>query len=317
MKKNSLSKHAGDPLLKLCYLTLQDLSGDEHREMTYRELAERFFVDTKTARRIIAILENFVSHECNETIALEGASYNEIQRNPHSNPYYMPKLRLTLSETEALLNALVSTGLENNDLILDKLSSYTAYDADIDEILKQNYTADHTSHYSISPWTIAICCLSKQRFSFNYRKHDGSIKSYVVDPLYVMYKDSRWYMNAWDIEDDKQKFFVLSKMKQLTPINIPAEAHNFKKLSSFTFNGDEKIEITFKNGAFFDIISHSALEYLRHDEKDIVVLHDATQPEWIARQIVAGGGKITTNDKQVQKEAKRYASELINKAKSF
>ena len=316
MKKNSISKHAGEPLLKLCYQTLFDLSGDDHREITYRELAEKFFIDNNTARRIIAILENFVAEDINQHIALEGASYEAIQRNPHAEPYYVPHLRLTLSETKALLSALVSTGLENNDDILNKLECVSASGANLEEILQQNYTADHTSHYTISPWKIAICCLSRQRFEFKYRKSDGSIKLYKADPLYVMYKDGRWYMNAWDIEDDHQKFFVLSKMKDLKPTGTPAEKHNYKKLNSFTFSEEDLIGVTFKNGSYFDILSHSALSEIQKDGDDIVARHDASQPTWIAKQVAASGGMITTSSKRVQNEAKNYAMLLIEKAKS-
>ncbi len=315
MKKNSLSKHAAEPLLKLCYIILLNLSGENHKEITYQDISKSLFVDRDASKRIIAILENLVVEDINQGIALEGISYESLHRNPYSEPYYVPQLRLTLRETKALLRALISTGLENNDEILGRLSSYVAKNADIDEILKQNYTADHTSYYAISPWKITICCLSKQRFSFDYRRGDGTLKSYSVDPLYVMYKEGRWYMNAWDVATDQQKFFLLSKMRNLQPLGMKAENHDYKKLNSFTFTGNEKIEVTFKNGAYFDVISHSALEQINSDTSDILALHDATQPDWIAKQVAASGGLISTNCTKVNQQAKAYAKELIDKAK--
>ncbi len=315
MKKNSLSKHAAEPLLKLCYLTLYELSGEQVHEVSYRELVDKFFIDNNTARRIIAILENFVAEDINEHIALEGSSYEAVQRNPHAEPYYIPQIRLTLRETKALLSSLVSTGLEHNDDILGKLKSVSAKEADINQILSQNFTADHTSHYSISPWKIAICCLSKQRFQFKYRKSNGILKDYLADPLYVMYKDGRWYMNAWDVQDHMQKFFVLSKMKDMKPAGCPAEEHAYTKLNSFTFSGEKEIEVNFNKGAYFDIVSHSALEQIERTGDDIIALHDATHPEWIAKQIASSDGLITSSDERVKKAAKSYAEMLIEKAK--
>ncbi len=317
MKKNSLSKHAAEPLLKLCYLTLLELSGDEEKEVTYQNLSDRFFINNKTARRIIALLENFVSEPLNESIVLDGYSYDALQRNPVANPFYMPRLRLTVRETKALISALISTGLEHNDDILKKFENYASINADINEILKQNYTAEHTSKHSITPWKIAICCLSKKRFTFQYRKSDGSLKDYIVDPLYVMHKDGRWYINAWDIEDDKQKFFVLSKMKNLAPLNMEAEKHDYRKLNSFTFPGEEYSKIRFKEGAYYDIISHSSLESVEIDGTDIVAIHDASAPDWSAKLVAASEGKITTSNTKVKDEARRYASSLIEKAKSL
>ncbi len=317
MKQNSISKHANEPLLRLCYLTLLLLSGETTIELTSQNISERFFIDAKTARRIIALLENLVAEDTNAHLALEGASYDTIRRNPHSNAFELPSLRLTERETTAFLSSLISTGLENNDATLSKLDNLIPVDANVDEILKQNYTADHTSHHSISPWKIAICCLSKQRFTFDYRRNDGKMKSYVVDPLYVMYKEERWYMNAWDIEEDKQKLYILSKMKNLKPTNLPAEIHDYVKRNTFTFDGIEKTTVSFKNRNHFDVIGHSSFEIVDVNEDEITAFHDSSQPLWIAKQVAASGGTITTNSETVQNEASLYARKLIEKAKSL
>ncbi len=317
MKKDSLSKHSANSLLRIAYITLYNLSGDESKEISYRDIAESFFVNEKTAHRVIALLENFVSDECNETIALEGYTYNEIQRSPHAEPFYVPQLRLTLSETQALLGALASTGLENCDSIFNKLPDCFACEADVNEILNQSYPANSESLGDITPLIISTFILNKLRLEFTYRKHDGSIKSYEVDPLYVMYKDDHWYMNAWDVKDDIQKFFVLSKMIKITSLNKNSEEHDYKHLNSFTFEGDEKSEITFKGGSYYDAISHSAFELIDDTGDDIVVLHNSSHPDWIARQVAASDGKITTSNKAINEEAKRYAISLINKARSI
>ncbi len=316
MKKNSLSKHAGEPLLKLSYLTLLLLSGDTNIELNYHNIADRFFIDTKTARRIIALLENFVCEDINAHIALEGSSYNVIRRNPHSEPYTLPQLRLTQHEIQAFLSALISTGLEHHDEILKKIEVLAPIDSDIDEILKQNYTADHTSHHAITPWVIAICCLSHKRFTFEYRRKDGTLKNYVVDPLYVMYKEERWYMNAWDVEDDKQKFFLLSKMKNLDRTGLDAEEHTYTRLNTFTFDSKDQCSVRFKKPLYFDIIGHSGFSDIKREEASVEVSHTCSQPDWIARQVAAGNGHIICENEIVNVEAKKFAQSLLEKARS-
>ncbi len=317
MKKNNLSKHAGEPLVKLCYLTLLLLSGDTNIELNYHNIADRFFIDTKTARRIIALLENFVCEDINTHIALEGSSYDSIRRNPHSEIYTLPQLRLTQSEIQAFLSALISTGLENNNYILKKLEAVAPVDSDIDEILSQNYTADHTSHHAITPWMITICCLSHQRFTFDYRRKDGSLKTYIVDPLYPMYKEERWYLNAWDIEDNIQKYFLLSKMKKLAPADCSAEEHQYVKLNSFTFDGEETSVVRFENPTYFDIIGHAGFSDIKRDETSVEVSHTCSQPDWIAKQVAAGNGQIICENEIVNVGAKKFAQSLLEKARSI
>ncbi len=315
MKKNSISKHANEPLLRLCYMTLLLLSGETNIELTYHNLADRYFIDKKTAQRIIALLENFVCEDINSNIALEGASYDAIHRSPHAEAFWLPELKLTQRESTALLGSLISTGLENSNPTLEKIKHVVSSDVDVDDILRQNYTADHTSHHAISPWMVAVCCLSKRRFTFDYRTREGDIKGYTVDPLYIMYKEERWYMNAWDIEADKQKFFLLSKMKNLAPTQSMAEEHDYIKRNSFTFDGVEKNEVTFKNGKYFYLVGHSTFEDIANKQGDIVALHDSSQPYWLAKQVAASGGNITTNSESVQEEAKKYAYDLLEKAR--
>ncbi len=318
MQKNSLSKHAEEPLLKLCYLTLLALSGEEAKEISYHSLSKRFFIEGKTARRIIAILENFVSEDINENIAIEGSSYNDIRRNPHADAFYLPALRLTHRETNALINALISTGLENNDAIISKLQKFAPKDTDINEIFRQNYTADHTTHHQVSPWMIVVCCLSKNRFEFLYNKNDGQVQKYTVDPLYVIYQEDRWYMSAWDTDADMQKYFVLSKMSNLKQAGQKAFDHDYTYVNSFIFEGDTHAKVTFEKIDYYNIIGHSAFKDIDYNtkKKNVEVTVNTTNPEWIAKQIAAGGGLVHTDNELVNKEAVRYAHELIKKAKS-
>ncbi len=304
-------------MLRICYHILLLLSGDSNVELTYKNIADRFFIDYFAARKAIAILDNLAAVDINQHMALEGADYNKIRRSPIAQGYYLPQLKLTQKETEAFASALISQGLETQDVILDGVANRIPNNISFNTLIEQSARLNPQERSTIMPWQIDVCALAGVRIKFKYRNNKGVSKEYIVDPLYNYYKEDRWYTSVWDIEADKQKTFVIDKIQDLQPAGKSDKHPDHIRKNDFIFEGDNVCKVTFKDGKYYEFLGHSNLKDYQKEGEDIVVSHTCINPIWIVSKIAASDGQISTNNEDINQQAREYAAQLLEKAKSL
>ena len=80
--------------------------------------------------------------------------------------------------------------------------------------------------------TLRDCILKKRQVSFDYFRGDGNMEKRLIHPWKLVYKGQAWYLQGWCTSRKAERFFKLTRMRNVTPT---AKSANITKAAADDF----------------------------------------------------------------------------------
>lgn len=225
-------------------------------------------------------------------------------------------LRLTESETDALLLALEWLGIADDDPLRDKLVPYFSLESSPD--VKRYYNCFRTdSNASELLTTIAHAIALNHQLYFTYMGlNDSAPKRRHVQPEKVRLTSGFWHLDASDFDRNGQaRDFRLDRMTDLEEISSRTKPQTTNEELS---REPEKrtVHITFRDSRYLTLLYWVGLTFEEPDETGAVRAETYYFPEspYLPRMIAACGGTATTDDPLLDENIKAYARQMLAEA---
>ena len=208
-------------LFEIVYILL------DKRQVTARELAQRFEVSARTVYRDIEVLS-----QAGIPIYMSKGKGGGISLLDN---YVLNKSLLSDSEQKEILAALQGLNAVSHpeaDSILSKLGrlfnkeDYSWVDVDF-----SHWGEGNSEKYNI----IKTAILDKRVIRFNYSSSYGQNSKREAEPLQLYFKDKTWYLKAYCLTRKAYRIFRLTRMKAVKPT---AEIFEKKQFDSSVFKDD-------------------------------------------------------------------------------
>ena len=199
-------------LFEIVYLLL------ERKNITAKELAEKFEVSVRTIYRDVEILSSAHIPIYASKGKKGGISILE--------DFVLDKTLLSEDEQYQILFALQGMekiGVQNGQVFLDKMSSFFQKGkTNWIEVDLSNWSKIDGKNESFAIIKEAI--LTRKVLQFVYFNSNGEEKKRIVEPLQIYFKDKAWYLKAFAREAQDYRFFKIARMR-----NIEILEENFER----------------------------------------------------------------------------------------
>ena len=199
-----------DQLFEFVYILI------DKKQTTANEMAKRFGVSTRTIYRWI------------DALSVSGVPVYSLKGRGGgiaiSENYALDKRILSEEERLAIVSSLKAfnslacnpaSAVNANIKAAEKISGLVAKDTDWLEV-------------DFSPWspegnevrqlfgTLRECILKKRQVSFDYFDGRGKTEHRIVHPWKLIYKGQAWYLQGWCTSRQAERFFKLSRMRNVS-----------------------------------------------------------------------------------------------------
>jgi proteasome accessory factor C len=279
----------------------------EGRAITAENISNSLGVSFDDARHLIALvsmgsgesidyLPVILSDEDDEVQLMEGALLAA------------PRVRLTRSETIALVAALSELGIEESDPLVQTLtSSYVAPAFSVDDISRSLETPSSASDGK----TLRLCsqAISEGRaLGFWYTPvTGGSGMNRLVVPQRVRRTDDSWYLDAFDMARGADRVFRLDRMSGAVLYDIPS---NLRKQQEKSI--DRMVTVRFEAPEYLNLFNWEGLVLLAREGDTTTVRLPLYGGDWLARHLAACGGTVRTGDQALARQIADYAGRTLN-----
>lgn len=285
-----------DQLFEFVYILI------DKKQTTASEMAERFGVSTRTIYRWL------------EALSVSGVPvYSQKGRGGGiaiSEKYALDKR--ILSEEERI--AIVSSVKALNNLTGNSASVANANMKAAEKISGLVTTDTDWLEVDFSPWspegsevrklfsTLKDSILKRRQVSFDYFRGDGNAEHRTVHPWKLVYKGQAWYLQGWCTTRKAERFFKLTRMKNVLmtgkSANISRDSVSNQNTSETKSPGSFKPEmITIKAK-----VSHQKISYLLdsficsdiipHKDGSITATFTVPDYDWIYEMLLSFGGHL-------------------------
>lgn len=202
----------------------------DHKKTTAKELSEKFNVNIRTIMRDI------------DDLTLSGIPLFCV-KGKNGGIYLMDSVELNkppLSKTELVS---IETSLKSRLQVLDDNSTYNA----ILKLNKIGETPDFEIDLSLSKGNTELRKLvldllstirNNELISFNYINSQGEESKKTTEPYRVVYKDRRWYMDAYCYSTERFNIYKLARISNLSIIGTFSK----REYRPLPYNGGEWME---------------------------------------------------------------------------
>lgn len=280
---------------------------EEGRAVTAHDIAASLGISYDEARHLIALLSLgseesidylpvILSDNDDEVALMEGAALSAR------------RLRLTLTETLALLAALRRLGLNQDDELVKPLTeSYVHASLDEEEIHSLLY--EDLSDADTS--TLRQCSQAITEGSwltFSYQPVSGGTPSRRrVIPRLIRQDNGFWYLEAYDLVRREPRVFRLdgmSLLEQLEPRGpVPALPQSSEPQA--------QVLVRFCDQRYLDLFHWEGLQVVDQDERGTVAQLPFFGGSWLARHLAACGTSVFVSDQAIAEQMRSYAQELL------
>lgn len=252
------------------------------KTVTAKELAEYFEVSTRTIYRDIDILSSF-----NIPIYMTKGKNGGISLLEN---YKLDKMLLTDEEQKELLFSIEGIDKMTNHDLFKKMKAFFAKDEtswfEVD-LSTWGDTNIHKNHFELLKQAI----LKKNIIEFYYYNSSGQKSNRVVEPLKLCFKYNAWYLYAYDRDKKNERFFKLTRMKEINVIHeIFYREAKMKTIKYQETTNKIKLVLEIKKDMAYRV-------YDEFDEKNIEVLENGDfiihvylpENEWLYGYILSFG----------------------------
>ena len=207
----------------------------DKKKVTASEMAKHFGVSSRTIYRWI------------EALCLSGIPVYSLKGRGGgiaiSENYTLDKTILSEEEKIAIVSsvkALNSLSGNSSSLVnanikaAEKLSHLTAASSRESDWLEVDFSPWSPERQNVKQLfgILRDCILKKRQVTFDYFSGDGSFQRRTVHPWKLIYKGQAWYLQGWCILRKAERFFKLSRMRNVKmtgrAVTIPKESKDFQ-----------------------------------------------------------------------------------------
>jgi proteasome accessory factor C len=214
------------------------------------------------------------------------------------------RLRLTRSETIALVAALKRLNVEENDPLFRRLSDSLAQEGLDPELVERRLGSPLDQGVSQALSVCALARVRREELGFGYRRvGEKTEEERRVAPRALRHEEGSWYLDALDLDRQGERTFRVDRMARARCLG-PVQAGSSEEKSRRRF-----VDVTFSDERYLQLLPWHDLEARGTDAKGHV---HATLPyyggAWLPRMLVACAGTAMTDDAEVNAAARAYAS---------
>lgn len=279
------------------------------KQVTSKELAERFDVSTRTIYRDIDVLSS-----AGVPIYMNRGKAGGISLLEH---YTVNKTVLSKDEKESLLFALKTleaTKQVDIEPILEKLNGL--FHDGIKDYIEVDFSWwGEESHIDDKFELIKQSIIAEQHITFEYTNSTNEKAIRRVAPYKIFYKGQAWYLSAYCLEKEAFRIFRLTRIRRLQVLESKfcrdqLEVYDTKKIA-MTYR-EETFKLKFKANMYYRILD-SYEERAIHENEDgtYTVTLRCPYDEWIYSHILSYGDSVEVLSPQWFKE------EVVSRVKNI
>lgn len=217
-------------------------------------------------------------------------------------------IRLTESETIALVHALDVAGIGDDDPLRKKLGKAFSSPLVDEDAVRQALGRIAQDTDADSLHMCAQAQVEQRSVSFLYkgvkdevpRQRRCSIRS-------LLRQDVHWYARAFDLDVKENRTFRVDRMTNARlgdRVTLPQDLGN---------TTNRHVEITFYDLRYYHMFDWPGLRVLRSTNEILIgsIPYYGDTSDWLPRRICAGKGCIIVNDKRIMNAAQSYAQRLL------
>ena len=222
-------------------------------------------------------------------------------------------LRLTEPETVALVHALDTVGVEEDEPLRVRLNeAFGSREVRLEEVRQ---TLGNVLQSEQEQWykTLQLCAQSQvdgRALVFMYQGlRDGAPRKRNAAVLRLANKEAGWYMDALDLDLGEQRTFRVEGMDEV-------ELGDYVHASSYA-NVDEAQEnlvtLHFHDPAYLTMFEWPGLRVIRERNgiTTCTIPYYGSRSTWLPRRIIACGGTMVAEDEELMQRALHYACDLL------
>ena len=199
-----------DQLFEFVYILI------DKKQSTASEMAKRFGVSTRTIYRWIDALS--VSGVPVYSLKGRGGGIAISEQYSLDKRILSEEERLAIVSSVKAFNSLAgnpASAVNANIKAAEKISGLVAADTDWLEVDFSPWSPEG-SQVSMLFATLRECILKKRQVSFDYFSSDGKTEHRIVHPWKLIYKGQAWYLQGWCSTRQAERFFKLSRMRNVS-----------------------------------------------------------------------------------------------------
>ncbi|MBO7584017.1 MAG: YafY family transcriptional regulator [Treponema sp.] len=297
-----------DQLFELVYVLI------DKKQVTAKEMAERFGVSTRTIYRWVDALS--VSGVPIYSQNGRGGGIAISEKYALDTKVLSDEERLAIVSSVKALNSLSgnpASVVNANIKAAEKISGLVEKDTDWLEVDFAPWSPEGSSVRQVFG-TLRDCILQKKQVIFDYYSGDGRMERRTVHPWKLIYKGQAWYLQGWCTTRKAERFFKLTRMQNLdmtgrtaniTHITTPQKIPQYKpKL------------LTIKAKVYPQKISYLldtfiCSEVIPHKDGSITVTFTVPEQDWIYELLLSFGPNMKIiSPKQVKEKILQIAKDV-------
>ena len=303
-----------DQLFELVYVLI------DKKQVTAKEMAERFGVSTRTIYRWVDALS--VSGVPIYSQNGRGGGIAISEKYALDTKVLSEEERLAIVSSVKALNSLSgnpASVVNANIKAAEKISGLVEKDTDWLEVDFAPWSPEGSSVRQVFG-TLRDCILQKKQVIFDYYSGDGRMERRTVHPWKLIYKGQAWYLQGWCTTRKAERFFKLTRMQNLdmtsrnaniTHITTPQKIPEYKpKL------------LTIKAKVYPQKISYLldtfiCSEVVPHKDGSITVTFTVPEQDWIYELLLSFGPNMKIiSPKQIKEKILQIAKDVLKNYKN-
>ena len=216
-------------------------------------------------------------------------------------------IRLTLTESVALIAALLLAGVEPQDPLFQKLSqSLSAAIGDAPTVASLVVARQEPSSPKALP-TCADAITNRRVISFGYTSTTGQRSRRLVKPSSISHRDGQWYLEGYDLSRSAMRNFRIDRMKDV------AIAKDHANVPEVAPDGAPQRTINFVllDQALADALPWNQTSFTPLTSGATLVSCPYFGGTWLPRRLAACGGAIAIDDADMCKLVRQYAKSAL------
>jgi len=301
-----------DELFELAYILI------DKKQVTAKEMSERFGVSVRTIYRWV------------EALSASGIPVYAVQGRGGgiaiSEKYALDKTVLTEEERLAIVSSVKALSkLSANAKAAEKISNLASSEADWLEVDFAPWSPEGQGVRELFG-TLRDSILKKQQVEFDYFSSDGENARRIVHPWKLVYRGQAWYLWGWCTERKTERYFKLSRMRNVTQTthiaNVriqdvitspekPAEIASQKNFIQITAKVSSKM-------AFYLLDTFICSNVTTNPDKSITVTFSAPDENWLTGLLLSFGAELQIfSPKEIRDKIIQMAQSVTESYRGF
>ncbi len=275
----------------------------EGEVITAQDIATSLGVDYDAARHLIALvslgsgesidyLPVILSDNDDEVSLMEGAHMSAR------------RVRLTKSETIALVAALEELGVKQEDALVKTLvNSYATPLFSLDDIKRSLETPSSVSDGKVLRQCSQAIAQNKG-LTFSYVPiTEGRASRRRVVPHLLRRSDDCWYLDAFDLVRRADRCFRIDRMSYLESFDLTPQDTQNRTSTDVPTN----VLVLFGDPSYIDLFYWEGMQVLETSERGCLVRMPYYGGSWLAQHLAACAGTVRVNNRQLADKIRQVA----------